>query len=403
MAQHFDLITIGGGSGGVAAARKAAAHGAKVALIEMDRFGGTCVNRGCIPKKLLMYASQFRNAFDMAGAYGWATEPGQFDMGHWQDAKTAEINRLEAVYRGLLQDAKVEVITGVAQILCAHRVRVGNRELTSERLLIATGSRPAYAPIPGLEMALTSDDILNLRVVPERLAVIGAGYIGIEFANMLAKLGSEVSIFFRDQHPLKGFDQDLRVRLSQALEQAGIQLFAQTQTESVARTEASYLLRFNDGEQMTFDAVLNATGRVPNTGNLGLESIGLELTTKATIPVDAYSETIIPGVYAVGDVTNRKNLTPVAIAEGRAFADTVFGGLDVPFHDDQVATAVFTDPAIGTVGLTEAQAIERGATVIYASQFRPMATAFAKRNDYSYMKLVVDKQTDRVLGIHMIG
>jgi glutathione reductase (NADPH) len=403
MKQHFDLITIGGGSGGVAASRRAAAHGARVALIEKAQLGGTCVHRGCIPKKLLFHASQFHNAFDIANAFGWSTETVRFSMSDWQDAKSAELDRLESVYRSMLEDFEVEIINGSAEFLSANRICIGDRELTGDRLLIATGGRPAYAPIPGLETALTSEEILNLRVVPKRLAVIGAGYIGIEFASMFAKLGSEVSIFFRDLYPLRGFDQELRMRLSQALKQAGIQLFGQTQAESIVQTKDGYLLQLKEGQQMAFDSVLNATGRVPNTENLGLERIGLNLAAKGAIPVNNYSETPIPGVYALGDVTNRKNLTPVAIAEGRAFADTVFGGLDIPFHHDQIATAIFTDPAIGTVGLTEEAAAERGKTLIYATQFRPMVSAFAKREEYSYMKLIVDAQTDRVLGIHMLG
>lgn len=403
MSRHFDLITIGGGSGGVAASRRAAAHGAKVAVIEKADFGGTCVHRGCIPKKLLMYASQFRTSFDMAGAFGWTVGAMQFSMSDWQDAKTAELERLQSVYRDMLQNAKVDIIKGAADIISPQRVRVSDRELTCDHLLIATGGRPAVAAIPGLEKALTSDDVLNLRTIPKRLAVIGAGYIGMEFASMFAKLGSEVSVFFRGEHPLKGFDRDLRIRLSQALEQAGLQLFARAEIESIDQNEDGYLLNAKGAQPMPFDAILNATGRVPNTGNLGLERIGLDLTAEAAILVNNYSEARIKGVYAIGDVTNRKNLTPVAIAEGRAFADTVFGGLDVPFHHDQVATAVFTDPSIGAVGLTEAQAAEQGAIIVYASQFRPMATAFASRKEYSYMKLVVDAQSDRVLGVHMIG
>lgn len=403
MGQNFDLITIGGGSGGVSASRRAAAHGAKVALIEQSHLGGTCVHRGCVPKKLLVYASQFRTSFDDATAFGWSIADAQFSMDSWQDAKTAELNRLESVYGNLLADSGVHVIRGTAEIVNPNRVRIGSEEITGERLLIATGSRPAYAPIPGLEAALTSDDILNLREVPKRLAIIGAGYIGIEFASMFAKLGSSVSVFFRDPYPLKGFDQDLRTRLSQALERSAIQLVSQTQTESVATTEDGYLIRLPTGQQLSFDAVLNATGRLPNTEKLGLERLGLQLTDKLAIPVNHYSATVLPNVYAIGDVTNRKNLTPVAIAEGRAFADTVFGGLNIRFDHEQVATAVFTMPPIGTVGLTEEQAIARGATLIYATEFRPMAAAFAKRQEYSYMKLVVDGQTDRVLGIHMIG
>lgn len=403
MNQHFDLITIGGGSGGVAASRRAASHGARVALIEKDRFGGTCVNRGCIPKKLLMYASQFGETLGLAEAFGWTIGAGEFDMGRWQEAKSAEIDRLEAVYRDLLKQSKVTVLAGTAHILSPTRVRIGDQEMTGDRLLIATGGRPIRSVVPGLETAFTSDDILDLRVVPKRLGIIGAGYIGIEFASMFARLGSDVSVFFRDHHPLRGFDQDLRVRLSAALEQASIQLYAQTQVEHLARTDNGYLLSIRGEPPLEFDHVLNATGRQPNTNDLGLENIEMHLTPGGFIPVNQYSETAIPGVYALGDVTNRKKLTPVAIAEGRAFADTVFGGADIAFDDDQVATAVFTDPAVGTVGLTEAEATDRGPIVVFATQFRPMVTAFAKRNNHSYMKLVVDAKTDRVLGIHMIG
>lgn len=313
MTQHYDLITIGGGSGGVSASRRASSHGAKVALIEKDRFGGTCVNRGCIPKKLLMYASQFRNTFDIARAFGWSVGATEFAMHDWQDAKTAEIDRLDSVYRSMLEDAKVDIFQGVAEILGPQRIRIGDREITGDRLLIATGGRPAHAPVPGLETALTSDDILNLRAVPKRLAIIGAGYIGIEFASIFARLGSNVSVFFRHDYPLKNFDQDLRIRLHQALAKAGVQFFAQTQTESISRTEAGYLLRIPGGKEIPFDAILNATGRIPNTDNLGLENIALELSAAKTIPVNSYSETSVPGVYAVGDVTNRKKLTPVAI------------------------------------------------------------------------------------------
>jgi glutathione reductase (NADPH) len=360
MSEHFDLVTIGGGSGGVAASRRAAAHGAKVAIIEQDRFGGTCVNRGCVPKKLLAYAAQFRTTLSLAKAFGWGEGSGAFNMGQWQDAKTEEIDRLEAIYRRMLHESRVEIISGTAKIVSPNRLLVGQREITCERLLVATGSRPAHAPIPGLETALTSDDMLNLRTVPSRLAIIGAGYIGIEFASMFARLGSKVSVYFRSDYPLSGFDRELRVRLSTALEQAGVQLFPGVEIEKLVKTDKAYVLRVRGEEERAFDAVLNATGRIPNTDNLGLENAGVTLTPKGTIPVNSYSATAVPAVYAVGDVTDRKNLTPVAIAEGRAFADTVFGGLNVPFCSDKIATAVFSDPPIGTIGLTEEEAILRG-------------------------------------------
>ncbi|GAC1426838.1 MAG: glutathione-disulfide reductase [Burkholderiaceae bacterium] len=403
MDQQFDLIAIGGGSGGVAAARRAASYGARVAVIEQAELGGTCVHRGCIPKKLLMYAGQFRSTFDLAGAFGWSSGTPQFSMERWQDAKTAELERLESVYEDMLHKANVEVVRGTATVLGANSVRVNQNTLACEHLLIATGGRVATAPISGLEQALTSDDILGLKVLPKRLAVIGSGYIGMEFASMFAHLGSEVSIFFRAHHPLTSFDYDLRTRLHQALEQRGIQLFAQTEPQAIVRSDGAYQIQLKDGSELLFDVVLNATGRVPNTAHLGLEDIGLPLLASGAISVDSYSRSPMPGVYAIGDVTNRLNLTPVAIAEGRAFSDTVFGGLDMPFHHERVATAVFTEPPIGTVGMSEERATARGATTIYETQFKPMLTAFAGRDHRSYMKLVVDSSSDEVLGVHMIG
>lgn len=403
MQDDFDLIVIGGGSGGVAAARRAAAHGARVALIEQAQLGGTCVHRGCIPKKLLMYAGQFRNAFDLASAFGWSAGVPEFDMTHWQNAKAAELQRLESVYRDMLEHANVHVICGRGTVAGEGNVTVGERRLRYRHLLIATGGRPATVPIPGLDTAMTSDALLELRVLPKRLAVIGSGYIGMEFASMFAHLGSQVSVFFRANHPLTGFDQDLRTRLHRALDDAGTHLFAKTELQSVGRTDEGYQIILADGRQLPFDAVLNATGRVPNAGHLGLESIGLSLMDSGAIAVDNYSRTSVPGVYAIGDVTDRLNLTPVAIAEGRALADTLFGDHDLSLDHTQVATAVFTDPPIGSVGLTEAQAAERGPTTIYESQFKPMLTAFARRDEKSYMKLVVDTESDKVLGIHMLG
>lgn len=400
---QFDLIVVGGGSGGISAARRAASYGARVALIEKDRFGGTCVMRGCVPKKLLMYASQFRDTLDLADAFGWGIGTAEFDMGKWQDAKSVELDRLEAIYRTMLNEAKVQVFHGSAEIRGPNNIRVGNVGLGCERLLIATGGRPATVPIAGLELAGTSDAILNLRTIPKRLAVVGAGYIGIEFASMFARLGSEVSVYYRDTHPLRGFDDDLRTRLSAALTSAGVRLHPGTLPERIVSDDNGFVIHSLDRDAESFDFVLNATGRLPNTCGLGLEKIGMDLTAVGAIPVNEYSETAVPGVFAIGDVTNRINLTPVAIAEGRAFADTVYGAIDTPVSHDQVSSAVFTDPPIGTVGLTEHQAAEHGTVHIFETNFRPMRTAFAQRGDQAYMKLVVDAKNDRVLGIHMLG
>jgi glutathione reductase (NADPH) len=399
----YDLITIGAGSGGVAASRRAAAHGARVLIVENDRVGGTCVIRGCVPKKLMMYAAGFRELLREAGGFGWEGLDGRFDLGRWAAAKRAEIDRLEDTYRGLLSGSGVELLAGRAQLVGPGMVEVGGRTYEAGRILIATGATPSRTAIPGLELAMTSNEVLDLQELPRSILVIGGGYIAVEFASILAGLGAQVTLAFRDQLPLRGFDPDLRVRLASALEARGLRLACGVPWRGLERAGSGFVLRRADGTQFEADAVLNATGRRPTTAGLGLERVGIEIAANGAIPVDVDSRTQAKGIWAVGDVTNRRNLTPVAIAEGRAFADTEFGGRTTRVDHRRVATAVFTEPSIGTIGLSEPEALELGATDIYETEFRPMKTAFTGGSQRTYMKLVVDGRDDRVVGAHMIG
>lgn len=403
MTPDYDLVVIGAGSGGVAASRRAAAHGARVLIAEADRVGGTCVIRGCVPKKLMMYAAGFAQAFEEARGYGWTGVSGQFEMSRWADAKAREIDRLEGIYRTMLADSGVEMVQGHAQVVDAGRVLVGARRLSTRRLLIATGGAPAHGALPGLAMAMTSNEVLNLRELPATLLVVGGGFIAVEFASILAGMGVRVTLAYRDTHPLRGFDTDLRQRLALALAGRGITLAGGFALQSLTRSDTGFALHRADGSVLQADAALNATGRRPNTAGLGLAEVGVQLDPHGAITVDADSRSSVPGIWAIGDVTNRVNFTPVAIAEGRAFADSEFGHRAVRVDHRNVASAVFTDPPLATVGLTESQAVERGPVDIFESDFRPMKSAFAGGQARTYMKLVVDGLSERVLGIHMIG
>jgi len=403
LTDDFDLIVIGAGSGGVAASRRAAAHGARVLIAEADRVGGTCVMRGCVPKKLMMYAAGFSRELHEAEGFGWTGVAGRFEMARWADAKERELDRLEGIYRTMLAESGVELAPGRARLLAPDTVAVGHRKLRAARVLIATGATPAHGATPGLDLAMTSNEVLNLRQVPSSLLVVGGGYIAVEFASILAGLGAKVTLAFRDSAPLRGFDTDLRTRLAQSLADRGVVVAAGVALRSLERSASGYRLTRADGSVLGAEAALNATGRRPNTTGLGLEDIGVHLDARGAIAVDVDSRTTVPGVWAIGDVTNRKNLTPVAIAEGRAFADTEFGKLRTRMDHRNVASAVFTDPPIATVGQSEAHARKLGPVDLYESDFRPMKTAFAGGSSRTYMKLVVDGLNDRVLGIHMIG
>jgi len=403
MADDYDLIVIGAGSGGVAASRRAAAHGARVLIAEADRVGGTCVIRGCVPKKLMMYAASYALNFAEARGFGWAGVDARFEMGRWAAAKAAETARLEGIYRQLLADGGVALVQGRARLLGAGRVAVGERVLQAPRILAATGGAPAQDALPGLALAMTSNEVLDLQDLPATLLVVGGGYIAVEFASILAGLGVQVTLAYRDTHPLRGFDTELRTRLADALAARGVTLACGVGLRSLERTAAGYTLQRADGSVLQAAAALNATGRRPNTAGLGLAEAGVHLDARGAITVDADSRSSAAGVWAIGDVTNRVNLTPVAIAEGRAFADTEFAGRPARVDHRNLPSAVFTEPPIGTVGLTETAAAALGPVDVYTADFRPMKTAFAGGSARSYMKLVVDGLNGRVLGVHMIG
>jgi glutathione reductase (NADPH) len=407
MPYDFDLIVLGAGSGGVAASRRASLQGAKVAIVEAGRVGGTCVLRGCVPKKLLMYAAQYGDALAESAGYGWQVPADdiEFDMARWQAAKTAETSRLEGVYRNMLEQGGVQLVEGHGRFIDAHTIAVGERKLTARYFLIATGASPVRDVIPGTEHCATSDDLLDLNRLPERAAMIGGGYIAVEFASMLARLGVKVSLLYRSALPLRGFDADLRMRLAAALEQAGVELLPGQAPLRVDGQPGAWQLALPNGQTLSVPWVLNATGRRPNTEGLGLEAIGVATDAQRAVRVDATCTSTLPHVLAIGDVTNRKNLTPVAIAEGRAVADRLFGGA-ANAHVDlrRVASAVFTLPPIGTIGPCESDLVEAGVKLrVYEADFKPMRHAFTGRSERCYMKLLVDDASDRVLGVHMIG
>lgn len=408
MDDRYDLVTIGAGSGGVAASRRAAAHGAKVAIVEAGRVGGTCVLRGCVPKKLLMYAAQFGDAFAEARGHGWTlpAAPG-FEMARWQQAKTAETARLEGVYRRLLEASGVALVAGRARLDGPGRVVVegsdGQRTLHARHVLVASGGSPVRDSLPGIEHGATSDELLDLDLLPARVAIVGSGYIAVEFASMLARLGARVALYFRAELPLRGFDTMLRGAAAAALQAAGVELHAGALPRRIARVAGGFVLELGDERLREFDWVLNATGRRPNTAGLGLHTLGVEPGPRGEIPVDA-SLRAADGLWAIGDVTDRVNLTPVAIAEGRALADTLFGGTPRTVDLARVASAVFMLPPLASVGPSEDGARAAGhALKVFETDFRPMKAAFWGGEERTRMKLLVDAGSDRVLAVHMAG
>ena len=407
-ADKVDLFVIGGGSGGVRAARIAAGYGARVMIAEEFRLGGTCVIRGCVPKKLYVYASRFVDEFEDASGFGWrlGSKP-TFDWPTLVAAKEREIGRLSAIYGQNLAKAGVEIIESRAEIVGPQRVRLVNdgREIEARTILVATGGSPILQPaIPGIEHAITSNEIFDLSRFPKRLLVVGAGYIAVEFASVFARLGAKVCQCMRGDNVLRGFDEDMRAHLRDAMAQAGVDFQFGVLPTRIEKIGDELRVLMSDGETMTFDEVLLATGRRPHTKGLGLEAAGVSLRPSGAIEVDAQSRTNIPSIYAVGDVTDRINLTPVAIREGHAFADSVFGGKPTRADHDLVPTAVFTTPEIGAVGMTEAQARQTHRVVdIYQANFRPMKATLSGRLERTHMKLVVDGESDRVLGVHIFG
>jgi glutathione reductase (NADPH) len=404
MARDVDLFVIGAGSGGVRAGRMSAAAGARVAVAEERYLGGTCVNVGCVPKKLLVYASHFAEDFEDAAGFGWTVGKRHFDWPALIAAKDAEILRLNDVYARLLDDAGVERIEGRAHLVDPHTVEVAGRRITAENVLVATGGWPYLPETPGIEHAITSNEIFYLKELPRRLLVVGGGYIAVEFAGILHGMGSHVVQCYRGPLFLRGFDDDVRRHLAEEMRKKPIDLRFETDVVGIEKTDAGLRVELTSGDMLETDVVLYAVGRVPLSADLGLESAGVEIGPKGEVRVDAYSRTNVPHIWAIGDVTDRVNLTPVAIHEGMALARTLFGGEPTkPDHRD-VPSAVFSQPSIGSVGLTEAEARERyGEVDVYRSVFRAMKHTLSGRDEKTLMKLLVDRATDRVVGCHMVG
>jgi glutathione reductase (NADPH) len=402
----FDLFVIGAGSGGVRAARIAAKHGAKVAVAEEYRVGGTCVIRGCVPKKLLVYASRFAEEFEDAVGFGWTTEKVSFDWSTLIENKDKEIDRLNKAYIRNLEAAGAELLLERATIAGPQTVQLSSgRRITAKYTLIATGAAP-FVPrhLPGHELAITSNEIFDLKRLPRRMVIVGGGYIAVEFAGILNGLGVETILLYRGEQILRGFDDDLRNHLATEMEKKGIDIRTQVDVAGIVRSGDGVRLTLTDGSLVGAGQIMFATGRMPNTQDIGLEAVGLHGTLHGAVDVDGQSKTKVDSIYAVGDVTNRVNLTPVAIREGHAFADTVFGGKPSSVNHSMIPTAVFSQPELGTVGLTEAQARASHSKVdIYKTSFRPMKHTLSGRDERMLMKLVVDGETDRVLGCHIAG
>jgi glutathione reductase (NADPH) len=401
-----DLFVIGAGSGGVRAARIASSHGAKVMCAEEYRVGGTCVIRGCVPKKLLVYAARFADEFEDAAGFGWTVPEPTFDWAHLIANKDREIARLEAAYQTTLERYKVELVKARAVIEDAHTIRLGSgARVRAETILIATGAAPHYgAQIAGLEHVISSNQAFHLEELPKRILIQGGGYIAVEFAGIFNGLGSEVTLVYRGENILRGFDDDLREHLRAEMERRGIKIITRQTVAGVEKVEHGLAVEFSNKESVVVDQVMFATGRKPNIKGLGLEAAGVKLADNGGIAVDEFSQTSVPNIYAVGDVTNRVNLTPVAIREGHAFADSVYGGMPTPVDHANVPTAVFSEPEVGVIGLTEKQAAQSLAKVdIYKTTFRPMKATLSGRDTRVFMKLVVDGITNRVVGCHIVG
>ena len=400
----YDLIVIGAGSGGVRAGRIAAGHGARVAVVEESRPGGTCVIRGCVPKKLLVYGASFANEFEDASGFGWHIENVEHSWPQLISAKDTEIDRLENIYRSLLKNAGADLIEGRGKVTGAHEVTVGDKQYSAEHILIAVGGWPFLPDIEGLdEHAITSNEALDLPKRPDSIAIHGAGYIALEFAGIFNALGTETHVIYRGDLLLRGFDKDVREHMVKSLQERHIHLHAETDIIRLAAEGNQCRVHFKQGNSLLVDVFMGATGRKPNTANLGLEEQGVELTDAGAIIVNEMSQSTVPSIYAVGDVTNRVNLTPVAIAEGHAFADSLYGGKVRNISHDTIASAVFSMPPIASVGLSEEEAGKDHELVIYDSKFRAMRNTLSGRSEQSYMKLIVDAKTDKVLGVHMVG
>ncbi len=416
MTYDFDLFVIGGGSGGIAASRRAASHGAKVAVAEPDRLGGTCVNRGCVPKKLMVYASRFPKSVEESVGYGWKTKPGDFTWKKMITAVHGEVNRLNDIYQRMIDSAEVKLYRQQAKILDAHTIEVGAEKVTAERILVAVGGHPVKPDIPGIEHTISSDGMFELTEQPKRMVILGGGYIGCEFAGVMNGLGTEVTMVIRKEQILNGFDEDLRDELHEALQKEGIKIFNSSEIVGIEECDDGVTVKIVDGDAkgdkkgeaytIVADAVcLSATGRKPSLDGLGLENTAVEIH-KGAIAIDKYCQTADPSIYAIGDCTDRINLTPVAINEGRIFADVLYDGQDRLMSYDYVPSAIFTTPEAATVGITETEAIEKYGEEkihVFRSRFRSMYYTLPNKDQKTLMKLVVHTESDKVLGAHMVG
>jgi len=400
----FDLFVIGAGSGGVRAARISASHGARVGICEESRVGGTCVIRGCVPKKLLVYASHFAEDFEDARGFGWETGPAQFSWPKLIQAKDAEIDRLNQVYLRLLSDSGVMLYNGRGSFIDQHTLQVGDETVTAERILIATGGTPWAPDIPGIEYAITSNEAFDLEELPPRVAIVGGGFIACEFAGIFNGLGSKVTQLYRGDAVLRGFDHDVRRVVGSELVKKGVDLKLESDVSLILKTDSGLQLTLKDGGKLEVDQVMYATGRVPLVRGLGLREIGVEVRADGRVVVDDYSRTNVDHIFAVGDVTSRVNLTPVALYEGHSFADSEFGGRTSPVNHEFIPSAVFSQPPVGTVGYTEEDAITHfGPVDVYLSEFSPMKHTLSGREEKTLMKLIVEREGQKVVGIHIVG
>jgi glutathione reductase (NADPH) len=404
--REVDLFVIGAGSGGVRAARIAASHGAQVAIAEEYRVGGTCVIRGCVPKKLLVYASRFSGEFEDAEGFGWTVTHPVFDWPTLIANKDKEITRLEAAYTSTLKKLRIEIFKSRAVLDDVHTVSLaGDVKIRAKYILIATGAAPSFGEnIPGLEHVISSNEAFHLTELPRHVLVQGGGYIAVEFACIFAGLGAQVTLIYRGENILRGFDHDVRHQVRLELEKHGIRVITGCNVAAVEKTPAHFSVHLSGGNSVTADRVMFATGRRPNVQGFGLEGAGVNLAENGGIAVNEFGQTSVPHIYAIGDVTNRLNLTPVAIRDGHAFAETVFGGKATPIDHIDVPTAVFSEPEVGAIGLTEMEARARLAKVnVYKTMFKPMKATLSGRDTTILLKLVVDGETDRVVGCHIVG
>lgn len=401
--KQYDLIVIGGGSGGIAGARRAASYGAKVAVCEKAHLGGTCVNLGCVPKKLFYYASEFSEYFKDAKNFGWDIDLKKFNWNRLVDNKNTEISRLNGIYKKLLSDSGIDLIKGSAKFVSGNEVSVGDKKISAKKILIATGGYPFVPDIPGKEYAVTSDDMFFLKKLPKKIIIVGGGFIALEFAFIMKGFGCDVTMLVRGNSILRNFDNDISDFLTKEIQKKGIDLQVDVEIKSIEKKGDSLIANSNNREFLA-DIILYATGRKPSTGNIGLENTEVKLNDNGTVKVDDYSKTTANNIFAVGDITCSMALTPVAINAARAFSDSEFGGNKRKMNYNNIPAAVFTQPSVGTVGLTEKEAREEHAKVkIYKTSFRALKNNISKNDTKEFMKIIVSEKTDKVLGVHIVG